>query len=264
MSDSTGDPTAVVFGDWHGNEVYARSALAMTSRVQTEALRIHVGDFGLWPDAPGHHYLASIDREARRQGILLHVVPGNHEGWSHLSVGAAEFGLDGFDDDGFMTSRLYPALRIAPRWAIWERRGTTYACLSGAASIDFQQRVAGHNWWPEEMPTQRDVDDLVDAATGRRIDVFVTHDAPSAAIDGLGLYSGRPSGWSAAALAYARQSSDLIEQASARLVPTLHLCGHHHVRRTARVEGTLVQILGDDGTSLAMNRTLLSGSTMLD
>lgn len=222
--------SAVLFGDWHGNQLYANAALQAVAAIDTQVPRVHVGDFGLYPeDRDGSEFLLIVDLVARRQDVIIRVIPGNHEDWSHLVFGDEAFGFSSVDECGFWRSETFPSIRVAPRYLVWEEQGRRFACLSGAASIDYQFRVPGRSWWPQELPSQEDVDALVDLAGSTQIDVLITHDAPTSAIEKLALYPpSRPSGWSSSALEYARISSDLVDQLCGRLAPALHVCGHFH------------------------------------
>jgi len=243
------------FGDWHGSGGYAVHALSIAGLLRPEARFVHVGDMGLWPGSVGDNYLRDVNHAVDTYGQDLYVVPGNHEHWPSLCIGSA-LGFDDSDEDGFLVTPHYPRLHVAPRVNTWEWDGLLYASLSGANSIDFQHRTEGRSWWPEESPTDDHVDALVDAVDGRRVDVLFTHDAPLDAIEALNLYpSGSNHDWSPQAIAYARESSRVVASARSRLLPRIHVCGHHHVRRSCLIDGTQVVILSDDGAgSMRGNR----------
>ncbi|MGI6797887.1 metallophosphoesterase [Gordonia sihwensis] len=267
LADSDSPAISVMFGDWHGSGHFAVRALTRALLAFPQAQLYHVGDFGLSDSTYGQHYLDAVDAVLARYQQTISVIPGNHEQWPLLDLDVASiFDLDGTDTFGFMVSRRWPQVRICPRVNSWIRGGTTFAALSGANSIDFQLRTEGRSWWPEESPTSDHVSDLVALNDGRRVDVLLTHDAPSSAIDALVLYPDElngTSGWSPEALAYARESAAVIEQARSQLMPALQFCGHHHIRRSALVDGTRVEILDSNQSgSIAKNAAVFSGDVV--
>lgn len=252
--------TIIFFGDWHGNTYFALDALAAAQTVAPHADLVHVGDFGLWDGSNGRRYLSAVN--AALGSRVLYVVPGNHEFWPGLELGHKAFGYTAVDEYRFLRSRKYSQIRVSPRTNYWEWDGTRLASLAGANSIDFESRREGMSWWPEESPTADHVRVLVDDVAGRAVDVLVTHDAPAAAIRELDLYpAGRNSGWSPEALSYAHRSAETVELARQHLTPTIHVCGHHHVRRTCIVDGTRVEILADDSFTITANRLVLNDPT---
>jgi hypothetical protein len=257
---------ASLFGDWHGNGGFATHAIAIAAQLRpADARFIHVGDMGLYPGLAGHSYLSEVNAAVARAKRYLYVVPGNHEHWPSLCIGS-ELGFTGYDEHGFLVSATYPRLRVSPRVNVWEWDGLVYASLSGANSIDFQFRTEGRSWWRDESPTDAHVDKLTSLVGERQVDILITHDAPLDAIDAMNLYprsADAQSWWSPLAVAYARESSRVIGVARARLAPRVHVCGHHHVRRSVRIDGTAVELLGDDGVSVRGNRLDLAGTDVI-
>lgn len=245
-----------VFGDWHGNVRFAGRALSTAGLLHPRARLIHVGDFGLYANDFGHRYLSEVDRLLK---VPLHVVPGNHEQWPSLRIGS-ELGFDGHDDDGFLRTPRYPNIRISPRAHVWQWGEHLLAAVTGANSIDFEHRKEGVSWWREESPTSEHVDELVGLVDRRQVDVLITHDGPFEAIEAANMYPpARNTGWSAAALAYAGESAEVVGQARNRTLPTLQVCGHHHVRRSISIDSTVVEFLADDSAgSIRGNRLDIS------
>ena len=58
-------------------------------------------------------------------------------------------------------------------------------CFGGGQSHDRYERVEGENWWPQEMPTQEEMDACTArlAEAGNQVDYILTHDAPSRLMD---------------------------------------------------------------------------------
>lgn len=259
-------PQTSLFGDWHGSGGFATHALAIATLLRPDAEFIHVGDMGLYPGSAGYAYLGEVNTAVARAERNLYIIPGNHEHWPSLRIGS-ELGFVDYDEHGFLVSTMFPRLRVSPRVNVWEWRGLVYASLSGANSIDFQFRTEGKSWWREESPTDAHVDELASLVGERQVDVFITHDAPHEAIEAMNLYprtAASRSDWSLQALEYASESSRVIGVARQRLMPKVHVCGHHHVRRSARIDGTTVELLSDDSAgSMRGNRLDLSGVTVV-
>lgn len=261
------------FGDWHGDGTFARRALSAAigacADVNTDNVRgrgmpdefVHVGDFGFWGSELGIDFLMAIERKLALEDRVIRVVPGNHENWDELKIDGSWFRFESYDADGFMMSRMFPHIRVCDRIAMWECDGQTLAALAGANSIDREWRTPRVSWWPQESPTLKHVSDLITLLGGRSVDVLVTHDAPASALDALRLYDDiADSHWSPAALAYARESANVVDEAMRLVRPTRLICGHHHVRRDVDLDGTAVTILNDNRGAVNDNRLTVPGA----
>ena len=65
--------------------------------------------------------------------------------------------------------------------------------MGGAASSDRQYRREGRSWWPEEMPSEEEMDHCRASLNrvGWRVDYVVSHEAPAALAEGLCRERGR-------------------------------------------------------------------------
>lgn len=68
------------------------------------------------------------------------------------------------------------------RGGVFDIAGTTVLAMGGAASNDRQYRKEGRSWWPEEMPSEEEMDHCRASLNrvGWRADYVVTHEAPAA------------------------------------------------------------------------------------
>ena len=67
------------------------------------------------------------------------------------------------------------------RGEVFDIAGTTVLAMGGAASHDREWRKEGKSWWPEEMPSETEMERCrrnLDAA-GWKVDYVVTHEAPA-------------------------------------------------------------------------------------
>ena len=65
--------------------------------------------------------------------------------------------------------------------------------MGGAASNDRQCRREGRSWWPEEMPSEEEMERCRASLdrVGWKVDYVVTHEAPAALAEGLCRECGR-------------------------------------------------------------------------
>lgn len=239
----------------------------------------------LSPSKPEHFtgYVWEVETLLAELDKTLYVVLGNHENYwdlddvygyrgffsdeerryvspltNILSQGPYCTGQDAaktgtqLDDEGFLTSELFPHIKIVPRAHVWQWDGVTYGSLGGATSIDVEYRRRGWAWWEQEAPTEEELDYLVAAADGVDVDVLFTHDGPLEATRNL---YGHGHELPEHIAEYAHVSGALVQRAAEALHPKLLVCGHHHVRRTFVLEnGTQVEILDKEDTKMVENR----------
>jgi len=220
-------------GDTHGDLDFADRALDEAWTQSCDAI-FQVGDFGfLWPKS-GDKYLRELDDLVRLREIPLFWIDGNHD-W-HPEI-----------------RKRYPAKEyhvltgseLSPQGVHHVRRGSQVHVqgpgdvldnyesririvgLGGAPSIDYKMRREGVNWWPEELITDEDANQVPLDIFGNhsRIDILATHDAP-AAPPGFGpirdeTFNHRVAG-----------NRAQIEKTIKLLNPRLLVHGHYHSRYT--------------------------------
>ena len=216
-----------IFGDWHGASGWALTALRSAAR---EGVRtaIHVGDFGLdWPGAKRGRYEAKLNKYLMDLGVTLVVSGGNHDNWDTIEKLVVE-------DDGLATIRSN--IRVLPRGGRTIIDGLVLGGLGGAFSVDYQDRVGGKDWWPNEEPTREEAEALI---AGGPVDILITHDAP----EGVPLKGDFQ--LSAELTEKANRTRGLLrEVVDALAVPHL-FCGHWHQRRTHELRhptGTVTRV----------------------
>ena len=133
----------VVAGDWHGNEGWALSVIGRVPSLlagEPRRLILHLGDFGIWPDAAGRAYLAHVSAALAAVDAELWFVDGNHEDFPLLGRLAREGGAtpDGREVIGA------PLVSPAPRLPV--EAGTTGAGWPAAAGSAWTGRCAPRAW----------------------------------------------------------------------------------------------------------------------
>lgn len=243
----------VVAGDWHANIDFVSKAIPSIAR-EAAGVRtvLHVGDFGIWADAHGRKYLDAVDFWCTRAGISrVLVTPGNHEDWGWLDRE--------FNAQPGVPVALSSVVEVLPRGYRFEIGQRTFASFGGAASVDFEMRSEGIDWFPTELPTEHDVADVIGGGTA---DVLLTHET----IDGgtpasEAVLRSNPLGWTPDAIAYSSRSRALVTDAWAGIAPKLLFHGHMHAAdATTLPSGQQVISLGRDGQ--AKNLALLELSTL--
>jgi Icc-related predicted phosphoesterase len=221
--------TEVVFaGDWHGNLPWA------TSRIQSIAASgvttiLHVGDFGIWPGASGKRYLQAVENTCARNGVEILVTPGNHEDWARLTALWANAKHRDPDTGAALPVFLTEHVQVLPRGHRFEIDGTRFMSFGGAASVDRHLRTEGVDWWPEEMPTEGDVQAAI---AGEPVGVLITHDSPEAewCVPAVrATLAHNPHGWPQDSLSWAAVSRSRVNRVFEAIRPRLLVHGHHHV-----------------------------------
>lgn len=210
-----------VAGDWHGNIQWIAKAIpAITSESTDIRTILHLGDFGISNSPPGRTYLESVDNWCGRAGIeRIFVTPGNHEDWDWLD--------SSFEKEAGAPVQLSAAVTVLPRAFRFTLGGRSFMSFGGAASIDYQQRRSGFDWFPTEIPTDEDV---AGAISGGLVDVLLMHETIDGGTEGSELKVNRnPSGWPAEALHYSAESRERATRVWSGVEPPVMLHGHMHV-----------------------------------
>jgi hypothetical protein len=237
-----GDEHVVAFaGDWHGNGVWAAGALSRLNKYHPEVRTVlHAGDFGIFPGRHADGFIEAVDAACRSNGITrILVTPGNHEDWAAL--------------DAVFTARPGRAVRIteriwvlprAYRFTVGDRR---FLSFGGAASVDYEYRIAGESWWASEIPTDYDVRNAVAGP----VDVLVTHDAVDGGTPRVELaLATNPGGWPVEALGYSALSRGRVTRVWTGTHAKVLVHGHMHIRDEIELEdGRQVISLGCDEQS---------------
>lgn len=235
LSDS---PDRVLLaGDTHGDGWWWRHLVKLAKRHRCQGI-VQLGDFGVWPGGDGKRYLNGVSAQLHHAGLWGIFIDGNHEDFPQLLGYPVQ-------PDGWRPVR--PALRHAPRGHRWSWRGVTFLALGGAGSVDKRWRTPGRDWWSEESITD---DDVVRAVQGGKVDVMLTHDAPTRARPvALADSHWDVSGVGVDVLADCEASQRRLQQVVDAVQPRLLVHGHWHLWRDDGLDhpdGSRYRIVGLD------------------
>ena len=185
--ESTDPGLTGIAGDWHGNTRWAVSAIRqICERLHEESPKIilQAGDFGIsdddgtyrWKGETCHRqtYLEALEEVLQDNDAQLWFVDGNHENHDFLARIREELTDDPLEPVPLVPSAFH--VYHLPRGYRWSWHGRTWMALGGAVSVDKNLRTEGISWFPQE-----EVTDAQEAAavSGGRIDVLLSHDAPT-------------------------------------------------------------------------------------
>lgn len=211
----------VIAGDWHGDLDHASAVIGWAGREGAQGV-VQLGDFGVWQGVQGTAYLDGVSYAARKAGVWVAFVDGNHE--NHDILDALPF-----DERGvrLVRDRLWHLPR-GIRW-IWHRQ--MWLALGGATSLDRPARRPGVSWWPQEAITYAQA---AHAAVLGPADVMLTHDCPAGVtVPGIPPDSFWPADELARANAHRRQLREVVDA-----VRPSHLWhGHFHSAYTTTLVG---------------------------
>lgn len=155
----------IICGDLHANFWAVNKLISKKSKISTI---LQCGDFGYFPKEHGKTYLDNIGKiktfnqyKFKNKNIPIYWCDGNHE--DHES-------LEKLENNEIMKNVFY------------QRRGSTITIpdnrtilfMGGADSIDKQYRTAGHDWFPQEIISEKDLHNLPDID----VDIIISHTCP--------------------------------------------------------------------------------------
>jgi predicted phosphodiesterase len=210
----------IVMGDIHGDFGKLNGFI---NKKQPKMI-LQVGDFGYWPhwnaDKPQkkHHKEPVV----KAQDTLIHFCDGNHE--DHWALRDRT------------TDELYPNTFYQPRGSFFTLNdGRNVMFFGGAESIDKYHRTVGHDWFPEETVTQKDVMNLPDI----KVDIMISHTCPHE--------------FEVKCFAGEEKSKDPSKDAMTYLLhrykPDLWYFGHYHVKVSGKHENTNWHCIDHSGHS---------------
>lgn len=166
----------MVAGDWHGAEHHASKMIYQATQHKANKI-VQCGDFGLWDHSfGGVTYLDVLNEQARKYGVKIYALPGNHENHDHWEWYIAHYPRDKY---GFTAIRSH--ISISPKVHYWTWGEKTLAIAGGAVSIDKEYRLNVERmsnaprtlWWDQEQLTDADLPKLV-----RKAEYLFSHDGP--------------------------------------------------------------------------------------
>lgn len=166
-----------VTGDVHGVAEYGASrfssrAWPLGRTLTRDDVVIVAGDFGfIWSGSNTDKYW--LDWFESKPWTTC-FVDGNHENHRLLA------GLPMREWNGGLVHKARPHVLHLMRGEVFDIAGTTVLAMGGAASHDKQWRQEGKTWWPEEMPSEREMNHCRASLdrVGWKVDYVVTHEAP--------------------------------------------------------------------------------------
>lgn len=173
-----------VTGDVHGRAEYGSSRFAFKNwplgrTLTRDDVVIVAGDFGfVWDGSNAEKYWLNW-LESKPWTTCF--VDGNHENHHALA------NLPVREWNGGLVHEARPHVLHLMRGEVFDIGGLTVLAMGGAASNDRQCRREGRSWWPEEMPSEEEMERCRASLdrVGWKVDYVVTHEAPAALAEGL-------------------------------------------------------------------------------
>jgi predicted phosphodiesterase len=203
-------------GDVHG-DLGALLTISQSMRDQGVSVLLVLGDLGLvWGGENWSNRLSRLSKRLGARQQVLYWVDGNHDDHRRLST---------FDvgEDGLRVLRTN-VIHLPRGYRTTLASGKSLLALGGANSIDYQSRVEGVSWWPEEAISDADVE-----AVGREhADIMIGHDAPLDLPSLDRVLAENAAQWTVEGLEYAEHGRRQFHRAFLRASPELFLGGHYH------------------------------------
>lgn len=144
------------------------------------------GDFGLlWKNVPDEQE-AYLTKWLNQKRFTTLFIDGNHE--NHPRINA----LPTVPLLGIEVGKVSDSVYHLKRSSIFTLEGKTFFCMGGGLSIDKMHRREGVSWWPEEMPSYREMDGALEnlAKIGNKVDYIITHTMPRMIMSIMGMDRG--------------------------------------------------------------------------
>ena len=185
----------IITGDTHGDPVKRFRSVIDNIKASEETeyaftkndLMAVVGDFGvIWgPDTPKQRRIENrILDELEAMPFTTVFIDGNHENFDRLLAFPEE------ERFGGKVGVLRPSvLHLKQRGHVYDFGGMKTWCFGGGISIDKILRREGNSWWAEEEPSKEEYEYGISQleANGWRVDIVLTHAAPTRALNALNL-----------------------------------------------------------------------------
>lgn len=215
----------LVVGDAHGNSVFIMHAIWRAEEMGIETV-IFLGDFWFYSEEE----LEMLDDTVREaQGVReVYFIDGNHEDYRIL---------DAAKRNSLEPVQMSEYLWYLPRGLVGVfESGLTFMTYGGAVSIDHNFRREGKSWWPEENPSEDDLNRALAAANivGGEIDVLFCHDMSQEFLRGEGLVY-PPNGdivFESRSFVFSDRFTRLVNQ----IHPQAVFHGHHHRKVSGLME----------------------------
>lgn len=160
-------------GDTHGDSaVWAAPGYGIRQYVKEGDFLFICGDFG-YVDKP---YVLD---ELETFPFTILFCDGNHENFGMLN----QYPLEMWN--GGKIHRIRENVIHLMRGQVYEINGKKYFVMGGAASIDKKYLVEGICWWPEEVPSEEEIEEAKRnlKRVNYEVDVIITHAPTKEAMD---------------------------------------------------------------------------------
>jgi predicted phosphodiesterase len=205
-------------GDTHCNRSHV-TYLFNVARDNDCSLIIQLGDFGFWPrHKQGSEYLEHCQGLAKRRGVELWWLDGNHEDHDFIDAFAPE--KEKIYTTVGRRGALYPNLKYLSRGARFELDGVKFIAYGGAFSVDRAQGAKFVSWFPQEMIDLGHVESL----SNEPVDVLLSHDVPT----GFTFHYDEGSTLSIVS----KEARDALYKLVQKTKPKYCFGGHHHLNGT--------------------------------
>jgi hypothetical protein len=230
----------MLLGDTHASLNHWQIAIGQCIRWQNQGQDLNkifqLGDFGYWSD----DYIKKLNRMAGRANVTAYWLDGNHENFNKLDqfLETAEF-----DNEGFAI--MADNVRYSPRGHRWEWDGVSFMSIGGAFSIDYDSRIEGVDWFPQEMIKESDIE----KAGTEHVDVLLSHDAPGHVDLNMHWMINNHPTWHWKQDTQSILNKNRLHQIVMNTTPYWHIHGHLHMRYMDdffEVDGHRVRVDGLD------------------
>lgn len=159
----------IILGDTHANWKNLNNIIQLVNEISYEENIIICGDFGYWPkfwEKYPHFNLSNIDTHGNT--LKFYFCPGNHEDWWSLPKTNEII-------------EIYKNIYYCPFGSTKVIEDKTIMFCGGADSIDKHLRQVGIDWFPEEVISYSDMENL--PAKDTKIDIVISHTCPRLVLD---------------------------------------------------------------------------------
>ena len=159
-------------GDLHGNTNNAYKLIDYIMEHDNPDLLIQVGDMGVMGEL-FEKYLNKLNKKLESYNIELWFIDGNHENFNWLLNKVKNpHGLNS------ITSKI----KYIPRGTMLTLGKKNFYFCGGAFSIDKFMRTIYKSWWPQEILSKEETEELInyynENYSNYKIDYFISHDTP--------------------------------------------------------------------------------------
>lgn len=160
----------LLVGDAHSDLDYSRAASRLAAERGIDTV-VQLGDLEYSPQTmTGRSFIESLGDASAEFAVRWCWLHGNHDDWNSLQDAATDWR----SDEGFVP--IADRIFYIPQGHRWMWRSHRFASLGGAVSLDWATRTEGFDWWPKGETIG--ADDVAHVGA-ERVDVFLSHDAPS-------------------------------------------------------------------------------------